>query len=245
MIDIIGNIKVDESNTTRINYLKASLQSFNSLDANIVIHMEGASTSLIQQIRPYAGKNALLLNNISGDYGEVYRQLMGTYAKNDYVLNFMEDHFLMASQEDVFEIICEMQNHDIDLCKATFYDIEINSVLAIDKKHKDFYTISWDNDMENFHLYQKYYGIRYYIGVNAIMSREFAWRIWNSSKGASPHHYEQKEFNPQFFHKACIPVVELLCSIDDDHGEARTCLLNRNEEKFNRIWNEILGVNAG
>ena len=81
--------------------------------------------------------------------------------------------------------------------------------------------------------------LAYYIGNNGIFGKSFgkkyfSRRVENKYK---PHYFEIKRYDELFKHNLMIPKKEILCAIDDDHGAKDSCLLNRNELK----WNEIHG----
>ena len=58
MLDIIGNIKVNEENPNRVRYLLASLKSFRFLknDCTFYLHLEGASDRLLHEVTEWMAK---------------------------------------------------------------------------------------------------------------------------------------------------------------------------------------------
>lgn len=95
----------------------------------------------------------------------------------------------------------------------------------------------YENSMENYTDYQKYYKSRYYIGVNFITTRKFAERFWNRDCGPRPHEYEVCFYDKEWLHNVMIPSFELMAAVDDPHGEDGSHLLARREDKWVRaLW---------
>lgn len=252
MLDIIGNLKIDETKPERIKYLIACIRSYGFLKdtCRFVLNLQGASEELLEIVKnELKGFDAYLSADLDPDYGNVYIRLTtkGWAHKHNYILNFMEDHFYMLDSEVAMRDVLEkMQTHNVDICKASFFDIERNSISkipigSVKISFKNFNGHSIFHNTEYFHkCYQAHYGSRYYIGVNFIVSRAFASKFWRYSHGQRPHDYEIPRYNKDLEHNVMFPAYEITCSIDDDHGEPNTCLLNRTDcQKWNTIWQQV------
>jgi len=132
----------------------------------------------------------------------------------------------------------DMKINKVDVCKSSFWQIEQNSKTTIYKIQKE--NCIFINDLSNFNQYQKYYGSRYYIGVNFITTLEFAKRFWNRKFNSNrPHEWEIAKFSKEFEYICMLPDIEIMCAIDDEHGEIGTSLLERKEYKFWNIYNNL------
>jgi hypothetical protein len=252
MIDIIANIKIDESKPERITGLIACIRSLAFLkdEAKFIFNLQQPSKEIFDMIDAELqalNKNNLLftfsggLFSMSGDndYGTNYMFLLNK-CESPYVLNFIEDHFCMIDQVETMRGILDlMKQHKVDICKASFFQVEQNSsrnlrMLAETPAAKIFL-----NNQQNFDWYQHYYGNRFYIGVNFITTREFALKFWNRSLGPRPHEYEMPNYSQEWEHICMIPNIPILESIDDDHGEPGTALLNKAnpDSRFVKIYN--------
>ena len=105
------------------------------------------------------------------------------------------------------------------------------------------YGLIYVNNKTNYNLYQKYYGSRYYIGVNFITTLSFANIFWNRMHTfknlTRPHEWEISKYDANLECITMIPNIEIQCAIDDNHGEKGTCLLERKEDKFWNIYNAL------
>jgi hypothetical protein len=249
MLDIIGNIKVDETKTERIKYFFASLQScFEYKDfIKIILSLHTPSMELFLKTKDLlenSGCDFFLQHTqatTQKSYGEIYTDLITKYSKNELILNFIEDHFLIIQNQDFKELLQYMLYREIEICKSTFFKIEQNSSKTLKLTDNNKFGKVFKNNNENYNEYCKYYGKRFYIGVNFITTRDFALNFWSRNIGNRPHPYEIGNFNLNYFHTCMIPNIEIQVSIDDDYGENNTCLLKRNynKDKFNSIWKSL------
>lgn len=149
--------------------------------------------------------------------------------KSNYVLHFEEDHLFVCNNLEYIEkilIICE--KYKVDLIKSTFNEIENIS-------YKDIIPIFEDDNCKvicmdkcNQEKVAKSFGGRYFIGVNCIFERKFAFKFWSRKiKSYRPHPFEFQYYNKQFQHILMIPKKEIMCVIDDDHGLPGSCYLSR------------------
>lgn len=248
MIDIVANLKIDESKPERFDYFLACIKSLDYLKkdsgAKFIFNLEGISENLLNRTNDLFNSmnvNYSLTKISLGDYGTTYTSLL-KLGTNPYVMNFIEDHFSMISTiEDLQAILERMKKNEIEICKGTFFHIEQNSSRTLRLFNEDSYGKYFVNDIFNHNEYQRYYGKRYYIGVNFITTRLFAERFWNRKLSKRPHEHEVVNFNEEWFHNCMIPNIEILCAIDDNHGENGTRLLDRKDERFWRIYNSIAG----
>lgn len=243
MISIVGNIKIDEKDEARVKYLIACIRSFAFLKgrAEFILSIENSTLEFENMIKKTMTETGLawqyfILSRLS--YGEKYCHLL-TKAKYDFILNFMEDHFCVCDDADKFIAMLQTaQQWHVDIIKATFFQVEQNSIkdANITYFQRNEFGASFWNMKEEFAEYCKFYNSRYYIGVNFITTKEFAFKFWNRDCGNRPHEYEIPGFDFAWMHKVMIPSFEVLAAVDDDHGADNSCLLKRNEEKFKEIY---------
>ena len=239
MISIIGNIKIND--LQRLKYLKATLWSFELLkEYQLLLNIDCDCITLDEitiEVEKIGFKN-YQLSNESGNYGEIYCKILDLVS-SDYVINFFEDHYLLLDDKNQLEsILMDMKINKVDVCKSSFWQIEQNSKTTIYKIQKE--NCIFINDLSNFNQYQKYYGSRYYLGTNFITTLWFAKRFWNRKFNSNrPHEWEISKFSKEFEHIAMIPDIEIMASIDDSHGEIGTSLLERKEDKFWNIYNNL------
>ena len=239
MISIVGNIKIND--LQRLKYLKATLWSFELLkEYQLLLNIDCDCITLDEitiEVEKIGFKNYQLRNE-SGNYGEIYCKLL-YLVSSDYVINFFEDAFLLLDDKKQLEsILMDMKINKVDVCKSSFWQIEQNSKTTIYKIKKE--NCIFINDLSNFNQYQKYYGSRYYLGTNFITTLWFAKRFWcRKFNSKRPHEWEIAKFSKEFEHIAMIPDIEIMASIDDSHGEIGTSLLERKEDKFWNIYNNL------
>ena len=239
MISIVGNIKIND--LQRLKYLKTTLWSFELLkEYQLLLNIDCNCITLDEitvEVEKIGFKN-YQLSNESGNYGEIYCKLL-YLVKSDYVINFFEDHFLLLDDKNQLEsILMDMKINKVDVCKYSFWQIEQNSKTTIYKIQKE--NCIFINDLSNFNQYQKYYGVRFYIGTNFITTLEFAKRFWNRKFNSNrPHEWEIAKFSKEFEYICMLPDIEIMCAIDDEHGEIGTSLLERKEYKFWNIYNNL------
>jgi len=251
MLDVIANVKIDESKPERVKMFIASLRSCYFLNSGmkIIINLDNPSQELYEKVyrELFSSNIDFNLTQTKKDnrsYGEIYTELIELYSKNNYILNFIEDHFFVIdSQIKIYMLLSEMDKYNIDVCKSTFFQVEQNSIkdAGIDFIQNNNYGFIFENNRLNFEKYQRYYVTRYYIGVNFITTKKFALKFWNrpNIKDKRPHPYEIACFDRNWLHNCIIPNIEIQASIDDNHGEPKTCLLERNVDKFRKIWSNL------
>lgn len=240
MIDVIGLICIDETKKERIDYLIASIRSYAFLKdcCKFILCMENCSEQLYGKVNDELKTIGFDFKLIKGDsgksYGQQYVELL-QHGKNDFVINFMEDQFMVCNNvEQLKQLLNEMRGHT-DICKCSFYSIEQNSsgsIVPIKTTGAGKFFVNHDL---NFARYKAYYGNRYYIGVNFLTSTKFAMKFWSRDCGKRPHEYEIQGFDEAWLHQCVIPGFELQAAIDDDHGDENSCLIRRKEKKFNHI----------
>lgn len=229
MIDIIGHIKVDESKPNRVNHLKACISSYNILrgKAKFILNLENPSTQLFNEIKAllYGWDYVLTKSNHNDNYGHVYCKLLEE-AQYGYSINFMEDQLFMVRELEMFEeLLHVMEYEQAELCKASFFHVEQNSMKWMQPNTRIGHV--FHNNESAHENYCKYYGERFYIGVNFIVSKEFALRFWDRELGVRPHDYEISKYDKAFTHKCVVPNFEIQCAIDDSHGEVGTSAIER------------------
>ena len=239
MISIVGNIKIND--LQRLKYLKATLWSFELLkEYQLLLNIDCDCITLDEitiEVEKIGFKNYQLRNE-SGNYGEIYCKILDLVS-SDYVINFFEDHYLLLDDKNQLEsILMDMKINKVDVCKSSFWQIEQNSKTTIYKIQKE--NCIFINDLSNFNQYQKYYGSRYYLGTNFITTLWFANKFWNRKFNSNrPHEWEIAKFSKEFEYICMLPDIEIMCAIDDSHGEIGTSLLERKEYKFWNIYNNL------
>lgn len=261
-IDIIGHLKINESNPDRVKYLISCIRSMRTIKGhcNFILNLENPSDKLYQLVKTELEwfdndinngmPNFAISKSQTGEsYGKIYCGLLAK-TDNKICLNFIEDHFLIIEHAHEFNaIISTMKAYKVDVLKTSFYDIEKNSskTVAMIKNGNVAYNHSRDiifvHNQNNHIEYSKFYKERFFIGVNFITTKKFAFDFWNRgyepSKICRPHEYEFKNYNNDWTHTCMIPGREIFASIDDDHGEIDSCLLKRKNNKFWDIYNDI------
>lgn len=253
-ISIVGNLLLDEKNTTRIRYLRCVLRSFAFLKdhCQLILNIEGCHNAeiqrLIQSDIQLIGFDCQLYFVNGNTYGNMYSHLL-SLAKYPYVLNFMEDHFCLPDDANIMlDLLAQMEDSKVDMLKATFFEVEQNSMQHVrDYIFTDMGKIFINNE-NNFKNYCEYYkeaGGRYYIGVNFITTWEFAVKFWDRTiNSTTPHPWEIQNYDPQFLHTVMVPGFPVLAAIDDDHGAPGTALINNMDQhyKFRTIYMDVLNL---
>jgi hypothetical protein len=251
MIDIVGNIKVDENRPERIKYLLACIRSYRFLadHCRFILSLETPSDKLqdlvCKEFEYFGSDNCLLIikGKCVSSYGAEYIDLLRK-SNNKYVINFMEDQFMALNEIDILRNILDaMGRKGAEVLKASFFTVVQNStscLSCLDWWSDNIWGRSFLNS-ESFHkIYQQYYGKRYYIGCNFITTREFALKFWNRDLSNGPHKYEICDYDKQCEHIVMFPGYEIQAAIDDSHGEPNSHLLGRTDcEKWNEIWKSL------
>lgn len=250
-LDIIGNIKINEKDPDRIKYLFACIKSYAFLkdECKFILNLEGASDrlfNLVQFTLEKIGFKKVCLYRFEKSlhteisYGKIFLRLMED-SQADYHIFFQEDQFMLCDDvQSIYGLIMQSGRRDIDIIKASFYRIEKNSSLALLDVSLMDTGLYFDCNIRSFPLYCKFYGSRYFLGVNAIWNKKFALKFWSRPIDSKrPHEYEIINYDENFKHNVMIPNFEIQCAVDDNHGEERTCLLDRNQEKWNKIFDEL------
>lgn len=250
MIDIIGFIKVDESKPERINYLMACIRSYKFLanaksdegvPATITIAMDKPSVELGSVVskelkdlgfNEYCSRSIIVNYPKGKSYGAVYNQIIDTYGKNKYIINFMEDQFMVADAVDTLKsVLARMGKWSVQVCKSSFFDIETKCLKSLQHDYQPSYL----NSQQYHDAFQRPYYKRYWLGVNFITTKEFALKFWGRECGIRPHDYEVEHYTESLLHRVIVPEREIQAAIDDDHGEPNTCLIKRQDKKFLHI----------
>lgn len=261
-VDVIGHLKVNEANLDRVKALIATIRSIRTIQGycHVIINLESPSDRLYNLIKtelewfgydPNNGRpNFELTTSKTGEsYGRIYCGLLAK-TENKYVVNLIEDHFLVIDRHEHFNsIIDTAAAYHVDVIHSSFHVIEKNSSKTVqmikrgDVANKHSGDVIFVHDEANHREYCKFYELRYHLGVNWITTKNFAFRFWNRYYEPKailrPHEYEEKYYKEEFKHIAMIPNIEIFASIDDDHGEENTSLLKRKENKFWEIYNSI------
>lgn len=173
------------------------------------------------------------------DFGKRFIELMDR-GENDYVMFYIEDALMVLDNGDVLKRLIEaMKISGAEVMKASFHQIELNSIKNITPCYEDEYSFVYDNTPENHKKYCEYYGSRYYLGLNGIFEKNFLRRLLQRTKSYRPHEMELPHYDKNFAHKVLVPKVEVLASIDDGHGLEGSQLLKRNDTKFWNLYNNV------
>lgn len=250
MIDIVGNIKINEALPERLRYCLASIESLQFLNehSKFILNLDNPSehvfNEVLAKLRECKFKFHLQKTGASDikNYGQVYCELLNE-GENDFVLNFHEDHFMVCDDANqLIQLLKKSRQYsDFIVIRCSFHKIERNSivlqreVISIRIAHTDVFLM----DINGFIRFNNTYS-RYFIGTNCILGKKFAKRFWGRNfNSKTPHAWELAQFDNEFQHLCAVPHFEIQAAIDDDHGEPNTCLLKRKEEKFWRIYNNI------
>lgn len=246
-LDIIGNVKIDESKPERVKMLLACIRSFAFLKdhCRFLLLLEGASSKLLTRVRKEmnaAGFDYMLFGQGFGDYGKSYRVMLKA-STAPYILNFLEDHFCTVDDPRyLVKMIGIMKKLEVDLMKTSFHQVELKSMQGVDLFYQDPWALVYDNTIVNHKAYEKFYKQRYFVSVHFLATREFVTRFFSRALGDRPHEYELTHFTPGWEHRVLVPHEghEFIASIDDDHGEERSNLQARPEEtKFWETYNSL------
>lgn len=247
MIDIVGYIKVDESKPERVKMLLACIHSLSFLKGHckFLLCLQQPSTQLFQEVKKaaydaFGDDNLVGVSHTHQLYGYMYSEIL-SHCNNDYTMNFIEDHFCLIDDIGTMKsLLHAMHQYEVDVCKASFFNVEHKSCKTLNLISDNHYGKVFLNDEHNHREYMRYYKDRYFIGVNFITTREFAVKFWKRDiKSTRPHAFEVPRFSKHLIHTCMIPNLEILASIDDDHGEDGSCLLKRYVKKFWNIYNDI------
>lgn len=235
MLDICGNIKITDDK--RFAYLIYCIRSYAFLKdhCKFLLSIDGISEAQRAIVKKELSiYDYVLMRGLTKSYGENYCELLKE-GDNPFVINFMEDQFMLSNDSIcILNTLKTMRHFNVSVCKSSFFNIEQNSIKTVDGI-KNTYGFIYDNHEYNFMEYKKYYGERYYLGVNFITTRDFALKFWNRDLGNRPHAYEVVDFSKEWEHRCMIPNKEIQCAIDDSHGEPGTALIERNEQKYDTI----------
>jgi len=236
-LDIFANIK--PYNDCRLKYALASIKSLLFLkdEVKFYFNLDG-SDKYLKRIKKALQPFDHELTNEHRYFNDVYQDFISK-SKKDFFMHFEEDHFCVLDDVGFLEHIINIINskNPVELIKATFFTIEDDFYKNASLIYEDDFCKVIHNSKINYEkLIKKDY--RFYIGNNGIFGKSFgkkyfSGRIKNKYK---PHYFEIKRYDPKFKHNLMIPKKEILCAIDDDHGAKDSCLLNRNELKWNKIY---------
>lgn len=248
LLNIVGFIKVDEFLPERIVNLIACIRSFKPVKdyGTFTLCLDRPSEwlfHLVDQELASCEFDYELTRTFDTDpwmpYGTIYMKLLKN-SRTDYVLNFIEDHFLVASADTVFSMLSTMGQHECDIMKATFFEVEQKTVQVITTlKAEDtngyYYRCDQKTQQEIMHLWH-----RFFLGVNFITTLDFAKKFWDrgdylDDECVRPHWYEMSMFNSAFEHTVMVPKKEIMASIDDDHGVEGSCLQKRKVPVYMQI----------
>lgn len=234
MISIVGNIKITDH--TRLKYLYVTLKSYEFLidaGAELILNID----TPFPLYSAYEGLPNVTFTYDKGNYGKIYTGLLEGVT-NDYVLNFMEDQFMVMDDINDFSyILGTLSATKADVCKASFFEVEQSSSRGIIFNGVNEYGRIFLNNQTNHQAYQKFYGSRYYIGCNFLTTKEFAIKFWSREFNSTrPHEWEIAKYSKEWEHICMIPNIPIQASIDDDHGAEGSCLLKSNNPKFNKLF---------
>ena len=248
MIDIIGNIKIDENRPgatadgkviphIRVKYFLATLLSFEFLaQSGTQVHLLINEPSfglgnLLNKLKHETKLNLQLLwPHLHTDYGVCMREMIKN-SPNPYYLQFEEDHFCHLDYPQMMEALLEFaQRSSAGVIRSSFFNVETESAKTMKPFASHEAGNVYEMHQENFKAFNHKWP-RFYLGTNCIFSKEFAKRFY-ARPGTRPHDYELAAFTPAFKHNCIIPNYEILRSIDDDHDTPDTCMLKQPTVKF-------------
>lgn len=237
MLDIIGNIKLksttNETIEERLNYLLMVIDGFSYLSKDSKIYLNVDNSEYIDII-----KNNLIKNNFDFEltnetdyFDNIYINFLQKSDKK-YIQHFEEDHISICDDINYINKILKLSNeYNVDLIKATFYQLEINSHSNVPPIYEDDLCKIMRMNLTNYNIINKIEK-RFYIGTNCIFNKEFAIKFWSRDlKSYSPHPYEIRSYDIFYEHTLMVPKKEILCAFNDDHGILNSCYLKRKDIK--------------
>jgi dTDP-4-amino-4,6-dideoxygalactose transaminase len=243
-LDIIGYIKIDEDKPERIKNLMICIRGYTLLkrESRFILKLHTPSEwlyALVDRELQQAGWDYLLYRTTASDkvdYGKEYLLLL-KQSKAKYILNFIEDHFLMMSEDDMRATLICMDKLSVDVLRSSFRHVELVSVAGVSDKIELSHGFVFKANAHNYDQF-KHKWHRYFIGVNFITTHKFANKFWDRNDVFTrPHEYEITSYDIQWEHWCMVPKGEVLCSIDDDHGIAHSCLQHRKDaDSFELSW---------
>jgi hypothetical protein len=247
-LDIIGNIKLDETKPERIRYCLACIESLLFLrnHCKFILNLDSPSPELFKQIlnklRACRFDFDLMETKaeLNQNYGEKYCFLLGE-SNADYILNFHEDHFTVCNDlTEMSRLLKASKNFNASVIRCSFNAIEKRSCANIKSIYNGNDLCVFEMNWENFPKFRYNEYQRYFWGTNAILTKEFAQKIWDRKfNSLRPHEWEISGYNEELKHICVVPQFEIQASIDDPHGEENSHLLARQEHKFWTIYNNI------
>jgi len=236
MFDIVGNIKIADK--TRLGYALATIRSFlfvkNDIGFYLNVNCDGETRErIVNEMSSYPTHS---VSFDSGRFNSLYCKLLNK-CNHDYVLHFEEDHFCICDSRKLMKmIIATAKAYNVDLIKATFFELEKDCYrLMSDVIKENEYCKIIENTPKNFRA-SKHHTMRYYIGNNCFFKKKFALKYWSQDKDTEkPHSFERKDYEARFHHVLMIPKIEILTPIDDDHKTGGSCLLNKPNDKWIKL----------
>lgn len=216
MIDIIGNIKIEGE--IRKKFFKAS---FYSLQKQLLILCDINPYFFIEQKEHNSPHGATMLKLIK-------------QSKEDYYLNFEEDHFCVLQDGQKFKKMLNLaKQYDVDNIRISFHYIEHDCASFVTD------TIYDDADVKIFRMTERTFNQfktkfdRYYLGTNGIFKKSFGERLFlRNPSGQKPHHFEIRNYEKAMEYICMVPKFEILRAIDDDHDAPNSCMLRNPTPEF-------------
>lgn len=238
MIDVIGNIKINENDRQRLMYFISSYLSLDILHhagGRILLCIDEPTRRLINLLTILNDEIPFIPISPESTWGGVItKAITRTMLRHDgpdFYLQFEEDHFFQCNDiKFMAELLSYMKMNQVDVCRASFHPIEFESQRWVNDKVISDAGYCFDMTWKNHQEFQKKWP-RYFIGTNCIFSKSFASRLFDRA-GTRPHDYEFGAYNDAFRHRVIVPRKELLRSLDDDHGLMGSSMLLKPTDKY-------------
>lgn len=239
-LDIFANIKI--VNDTRLKYALASIESLLFLKDEVKFYFNlDDSNKYLERIKEALQLFDYELSDQHKYFNEIYQSFISK-SKKDFFMCFEEDHFCVLDDIKFLEHIINIINlrNPVEIIKITFFNYEKMFYKNAPIFYEDIFCKIINHTEAHYETLNKKC-IRFYIGNNCIFEKQFGKKYFNEriKNKYDPHAFEIKRYDQEFQHNLMIPKREILCAIDDDHGAKDSCLLNRNEPKWEKIYGKF------
>lgn len=244
MINIIGNIKVNEADPNRVQFFFATLLSFAFIPkAKICLAFNQQSPEFLHNVGQcltdhFSFPVAQHSSENSPDYKTTLFSLFDEAEKGyNYYINFEEDHFCVLDDKNTLAyIIGNCNKHDVDLLRISYYPIEVKSAEKVIPICDNDTIKAFRMNPENYSKFQAHY-TRFYLGTNAMFKMDYARKLYDRP-GKRPHDFELGKYVQEYEYTCAVPKVEFLRSIDNDHEAVNSCLLKSPTDKFSKLMEQ-------
>jgi len=244
-VDIVGNIRL--SDERRLAYLVATIKSvapLAPLTRRFLLNIENGQ-GLVGALRRLVRDAGFRQTEVSAvamtSYGAGYIALLRR-ASADYIMHFEEDHFcVLEDATPVARLLDFAHTNAADIVPLSFHELYAERFAMLSPQATDptGRLFRWDRDA--------LWRVRqrdpecFFVGTNALFSREFGLAFWTRPiSGSRPHSFEVFDPTEGASLRLVLPSFEVLRPIDDDHGIEGSSCLRSGGEKWTRLAGEGL-----